>query len=595
MVVEAEQFFQPVDHHLDIERRFSRMIRQGYVGRNPVVWGYWRYKLDSVEAMRKHLKEGVQPTAGSAGQDTEADGTTLAQVEESNANTVIAEELGEVPFSDYEDAPDEEESSFTKRIRRLCSTALGFAILGLSGMGKSLAVEQILKEFYDQVIFHTMWNGMAFPHVQLVWLKLDCPSNGSVKSLCLHFFKTVDAILDTNYYALYARNGKASAEQMMPFVAGVAAAHSLGVLVIDEIQNLAAVSSGGAERLINFVVELINTIGVPVVLVGTNQAYHAGIFSKFRQARRASGQGDKYWDRMQFYAKDTEHLAEDERPLDATWQLFTETLWDLRFLKSTEPKEDPESELGESKVDRSLSRALYDVSQGITFFAVKAFFLAQIRAIEAANLSSVSSHGGVPAREELTDVLFLSVLDTLRLASPMLDALREPNQTVLDAATDIKPIDLSYFAAQAITRLQQQALIQARREARDRIAPLHSHSNGKVGVTKDPATVEGSQEQQTTSAQPMQPGKPSGTQHRSKSSEDTTMSAEGIINEKVKERLRRPKNGSHHTATGNSNANGKSQLAQLVAEGQQQGLSGHQVLVEAGMMYTIPTEGEGQA
>ncbi len=51
-----------------------------------------------------------------------------------------------------------------------------------------------------------------------------------------------------------------------------AANHCIGVLVIDEIQRLSQARSGGAERMLNFFVQLINTIGVPVVLIGTYKA-----------------------------------------------------------------------------------------------------------------------------------------------------------------------------------------------------------------------------------------------------------------------------------------------------------------------------------
>lgn len=49
----------------------------------------------------------------------------------------------------------------------------------------------------------------------------------------------------------------------------VAANHHLGVLVIDEIQRLNLAKSGGAEKMLNFFTQLVNSVGVPVVI--TNQ------------------------------------------------------------------------------------------------------------------------------------------------------------------------------------------------------------------------------------------------------------------------------------------------------------------------------------
>lgn len=603
LVAEAENFFQPVDHHTDLERRFSRMIRQGYMGRNPVVWGYWKYKLDRIEEMMKNIREGAERTAGGTKQETAGEESVEAFTVEGTPYTEAGDELEDFSFS--ESAYDEE-SDFDKRLRRLCSTSIGFAILGLSGMGKSLAVEQILKEFYDQVIFHRVWNDVPFPHVQLVWLKLDCPSNGSVKSLCLHFFIAVDDILGTNYYARYAKNGRASAEEMMPFVANVAMTHSLGALILDEIQNLAAAASGGAERLVNFLVELVNTIGVPVVLVGTNQAYHDGIFSKFREARRASGQGDKYWDRMRLYAKGSENDEEEKRPLDPMWNLFTQALWDLQFLKrippaefsepnaaeeSSEPNAASEYEREEFSVDRTLSKALYDVSQGITFFAVKAFFLAQIRAIEVARLSWTVSVDETRPPEELTEDLFVSVLDILRLASPILDALRAPheNQTLIEQSADIKPIHLSYYADQAIARLQEAALARARSEARGETGGTatesrHGNEAAAQEAAEHAAVTDGKQEPMPGVGQPAETRPASGTPHESNSSAPADKRTKGTRSHTAKDRQSKPNRKAHGTGRGSSNGN--SPLAQIVAAGQEQGLTGHQALVDAGIMYT---------
>ena len=45
--------------------------------------------------------------------------------------------------------------------------------------------------------------------------------------------------------------------------------HCLGLLVIDEIQHLNQAKSGGAEKMLNFFLQLMNTLGLPVVLIGT--------------------------------------------------------------------------------------------------------------------------------------------------------------------------------------------------------------------------------------------------------------------------------------------------------------------------------------
>src|SRR5204862_2347512 len=129
-----------------------------------------------------------------------------------------------------------------------------------------------LLNLYPQVIFHHSHHGNAFSFVQLVWLKLECPSDGSTKSLCLNFFQALDDLFDTNHLQNYGRHGKATTEQMILDMARLASLHAIGVLVIDEIQHLSNAKSGGSEKMLSFFVELVNKIGVPVILVGTYKA-----------------------------------------------------------------------------------------------------------------------------------------------------------------------------------------------------------------------------------------------------------------------------------------------------------------------------------
>ncbi|MEK5749981.1 ATP-binding protein, partial [Acinetobacter nosocomialis] len=72
-------------------------------------------------------------------------------------------------------------------------TALSYSLIGCSGSGKSTTLHRILN-LYPQVIYHEKYNFM-----QLVYLKIDCPHDGSLKNLCLHFFKAIDVALGTDF------------------------------------------------------------------------------------------------------------------------------------------------------------------------------------------------------------------------------------------------------------------------------------------------------------------------------------------------------------------------------------------------------------
>jgi len=71
----------------------------------------------------------------------------------------------------------------------LNSHADSVLLTGPSGIGKTKTTLEILS-FYDQVIVHEKEN-----LTQVVWLKIECPSNGSLKSLCFSFFQEIQLLL----------------------------------------------------------------------------------------------------------------------------------------------------------------------------------------------------------------------------------------------------------------------------------------------------------------------------------------------------------------------------------------------------------------
>ena len=247
------QFFAPLPIHFDLKQRFSRMIRLGYQARNPAMIGFWG--------------------------DVQLRVQSLGMVRQSPR-----------------------------------STATGFTIIGMSGVGKTTSIEAILA-LYPQVIFHSHYHDHDFNFTQIVWLKQNCPFDGSVKGLCLNFFQAVDDLLGTRYYDNYA-SGRKTVDELLPRMALVASLHSIGVLVIDEIQHLSQAKSGGSGKMLNFFVQLINTIGLPVVLVGTYKAISL-LSGEFRQTRRGTGQGDLVWDRMKN---------------DDDWKWFVNCLWGYQYV-----------------------------------------------------------------------------------------------------------------------------------------------------------------------------------------------------------------------------------------------------------------------
>ncbi len=350
------RFFSPLDVHLDLERRFSCLLRAGYIERNPLLPEYYK-KIDRA------------------------------------FNSI----------SQYGD----EDFYFSTKYH-------GFNIIGISGVGKTQTVERILS-LYPQVIRHSNFQGRNFTNNQLVWLKLDCPFDGSTKGLCLNFFQAVDRIFDTNYLKNYG--AKKTTDEMLPYMALVASVHFLGVLVIDEIQRLNLAKSGGAERMLNFFTQLVNSVGVPVVMVGTYKALPL-LSDNFSQMRRGTGQGDLVWDRMAF---------------DEHWEMFLQSLWNYQYTRR-------EAVLNE---ESKLSRILYDETQGITDIAIKTFVFAQQRAIET-------------GEEKITAGIIRSVVkDKFKILRPALEAMRVKDKRALELYEDIYPV----FKDDLLTRMPATAIV----------------------------------------------------------------------------------------------------------------------------------------
>jgi hypothetical protein len=320
-------FIQPLTIHVDLAHRISRLIRNGYIMRNPV---HPRYRTNMEEGLDALIRRG--PRHG--------------------------------------------------------PRATGMLVAGISGAGKTTGLEAVLY-IYPQVIEHSEYRGRPFPFTQVVYLRLECPADSSVRGLCLSFFNAIDDLLGTRYRDRYVRF-KSTVDMLLSTMARISAVHGLGVLVVDEIQCLASAKSGGQKVMLNFFSQLVNTIGVPVVLVGTPGAVEV-VTREFRHARRGTGQGDLIWDRMR---RDTDAG-------DAEWRLFCDSLWRYQYVKHPSP------------LTPKLYDVLYEESQGITDVVVKLYMLAQHRAIQTGT-------------ERVTGGLIRSVAqDSLRVISRVLEALRD--------------------------------------------------------------------------------------------------------------------------------------------------------------------------
>jgi hypothetical protein len=341
LVRTVENYYKALSIHFTIEQIISRMIRFGYLSRNPYIN---RYKLNVVKGQKYDIEEAS------------------------------------------------------------LSTSPEFGLIGISGVGKTSLLKAILST-YPKVILHTNYKGDTTVRYQITWLMVQTPSNGSPKGLCLNLLSQIDGILGHDTY--YKIGASKRTAELLEYVSRVVEIHSVGVIVFDELQNLTGLGGKKEEQLLNFFVEISNTVAVPIILVGTLKALP--LFNgEFRNARRICGEGCIIWNRI---SKDDE------------WKAFVHGLFKYQWTKYHVDLNDDLLEL------------LYDKSQGITDIVVKLFMFAQYRAI----LTGV---------EKITKGIIKSIVrDYLKPIEPMIDALRRNDEDKLIEYGDIylKKEDWSKF------------------------------------------------------------------------------------------------------------------------------------------------------
>lgn len=355
-IYQATRFRLPLTFHLDFEARVSRALRDGYIGRNPL------------------------------------DPRFVAQLSE---------------------PPDLLPSSRSTPPRRDQCQPRSFVVLGWSGSGKTTGVEEVLP-MYPQRICHSMYHDRPLTKQQLVWLVVSLPHDASAKGLCLKYFEEADAVLGTQEYEKWTRSRSGDAKNLMIQMARHARLSGLGLLVIDELQNMSEASSGGRSELMNFLTALADNMGVPVVFVGNYKA--AKYFSaELTPGRRASGHGELHF----------QSLRRD------VFDYFLDEMWRYQYTRMFTP------------LTPAFRECIWDVSGGVTDFVVKAFFLAQMWAV-------VNKH------EKLTTTAIRSVArDEFQLTQQVRRALATHDIETLAKFQDVDVRDWNDYLARALEDLKK--------------------------------------------------------------------------------------------------------------------------------------------
>lgn len=252
---------------------------------------------------------------------------------------------------------------------------LGAMVTGISGTGKSTAIERTLR-LYKQVVEHKTMTGMARASPQLLWLKVDVPESGRIVDVVDSLARATDSALGTSHRAsLFSGrrpNGPALAREWLQRIS----CNFLGLLVLDEMQNLfkietkakreATARSGIGRRpalriaddeALKFLLTLSNSSKIPTLYCSTPDGM-AALSTRMSTAQRMLSGG---------FHNFTHAQTADE-------DFFRKRLFPVLCQYQWLPQKLPASD--------ELRRVLFDLSAGVPRLAVMAWFHANRRAFQ---------------------------------------------------------------------------------------------------------------------------------------------------------------------------------------------------------------------
>lgn len=231
-----------------------------------------------------------------------------------------------------------------------------FTIIGTSGIGKSSAISRAISLITENKIIET-----DKPYTKIIpCLIVQCPFDSSVKGLLLEILRKVDEELGTDHY-IHAVKSRASTTDMLIGAVSSIALNNIGMLVVDEIQNV--VNSKNGKSLIGALTQLINNSGISICMVGTPES--TVFFEQAMQlARRSVG------------------LQYTTMKYDEYFQSFCKVIFKYQFLKN------------HTEITVAITEWLYEHSAGVVSVVVSLIHDAQEIAIltgkEVLNLDTLN-------------------------------------------------------------------------------------------------------------------------------------------------------------------------------------------------------------
>ena len=202
-----------------------------------------------------------------------------------------------------------------------------FTIIGASGIGKSSSISRSIQLISKVPVIVT-----EKPYCKIIpCVMVQTPFDASVKSLLLEILRVVDTKLGSDYCAKALHSRNTTVDTLIGCVSSVCINH-VGLLVIDEIQHIVGQKAGGA--LARCLMQLINSSGISIALVGTPSVIPFLSDGEYQMARRSLG---LYYEPMEY---------------DEAFRDLCTTLWQYQYVKHR------------TELDEQMMRWLYEHCNG---------------------------------------------------------------------------------------------------------------------------------------------------------------------------------------------------------------------------------------
>ena len=337
------------------------------------------------------------------------------------------------------------------------TTADSIFITGLSGMGKSWMIEKIMKMIFQQIISHDKYHEHELNFKQLVYIKFNCPGDASRRALLLNFFEAVDEATQNTQYAKENSSNNLKIHDLEKNMKIICMNHHIGLVIIDELQNLSIAKSGGAKSVMRFFENIANEVMVSLVFIGTYDCFDI-YDGEFSVARRMAKNG----------------VVDLQQPeiTDSSWLKLLEKLWSVQWvqnpIKIFEEKNDNDEKCDDfdPSIAQDIINAIYFCTQGITVCTITLLKHSNVYAIEQ-------------GKETIdVDIIYQVYENEFKLLHPALKILEEKGVKGYKEFNELMPL------AQRIKEMRKRPELISSQE-QDKESPPHNEQNETVKISPD--------------------------------------------------------------------------------------------------------------